>query len=80
MRGRLISRRESYETLILPPVHIPKGFVKGWATLTQKEVVKDLPCSWGICCVWSQISRNNGLLVGSHWKSGCWQRRITSRK
>lgn len=45
MRGRLVSRREGFETLILPPVHIPLGFAKGWATLTQKEVANPFPAA-----------------------------------
>lgn len=45
MKGRLVSRREGYETLVLPPVHIPKGLAKGWATLTQKKLANPFPAA-----------------------------------
>lgn len=45
MRGRLVSRREGYETFILPPVHFPKGLAKVWATVTQKEVANPFPAA-----------------------------------
>lgn len=45
MKRRIVSRTEGYATLILPPVHIPKGSAKGWATLTQKDVANPFPAS-----------------------------------
>lgn len=45
MKWKLVSRGEGYETLILPPVHIPKGSAKGQATLTQKEVAIFFPAA-----------------------------------
>lgn len=82
MRGRLVTRREGFETLILPPVHIPLGFAKGWATLTQKEVANAFPAAGASAVFGARFpgAMFLGVLVGSRWKSGCWQRRITSRK
>lgn len=45
MRGRLVSRREDYETLTLSHVHVPKGLAKVWETLTQKEVANPFPAA-----------------------------------
>lgn len=53
--------KHSYETLILPPVLIPKGAAKGWAT--PAKVASPFPAAGHSAVFGSQCFRSNAFLV-----------------